>query len=101
MSTSSFESFPVSFEMIQLEDCHSLRGCSAVADSHFLYKIFNKTVFFFYSQSLLSYNDIMKTANQHQPKKRNLHFQMPFQAFLHINVLLIEFSCECGWLHIT
>lgn len=26
---------------------------------------------------------------------------MPFQAFLHINAPLIEFSFECGWLHFT
>lgn len=71
-----------------------------MAESHFLYKIFNKTVISTYSQVLLLYNDFIKAANQHQTKK-NLHFQMPFQAFLHINVLLIEFSFECGWLHIT
>jgi len=26
---------------------------------------------------------------------------MPFHGFLHINVLLIESSFECGWLHIA
>ena len=33
--------------------------------------------------------------------KKNLYFQMPFQAFLHINALLIEVRFEYGWLHIT
>lgn len=80
-------------------DYFSLRGRVSVAGSQFLDKIFNKAVFF-NSQTLLLYNDFMKTENQHQTKKIFI-FQMPFQAFLHINVLLIEFSFECGWLHIT